>query len=324
MAGIPRLALCPGEPAGVGPDLLLGLAQALPATELVAIADPGLLDRRAAQLGLEPPRRRYDASAEPRPGLCLLPQPLATHPAPGQPDAANAGALLQALDRAVDGCRTGEFAAMVTGPLDKAVISRGGHSFSGHTGYLAERCGHVPVLMLLCADDLRVALLTTHLPLAAVPAALTPERLRTAIGLLHDGLRRRFGIAAPRIMVLGLNPHAGERGLLGREEIDVIAPVLAELRAAGHDLTGPLPADTAFVPATLRGHDAVLAMYHDQGLPVLKREAFDRAVNVTLGLPIVRTSVDHGTAYDLAGTGRADGGSLRAAIDLALELARPA
>lgn len=324
MSSVPRLAICPGEPAGVGPDLLLGLDAALPAAELVAIADPALLDQRAAQLGLEPLRRRYDATAMPQPGLCLLPQPLTRLPAPGQPDATNAGALLRALDRAVDGCLSGEFSGMVTGPLDKAVISRGGFSFSGHTGYLAARCGDVPVLMLLCADDLRVALLTTHLPLAAVPAAVTRERLRTALNLLHTSLQQQFGIAVPRILVLGLNPHAGEQGLLGREEIDVIAPVVAELRASGHDLTGPVPADTAFVGTTLDGHDAVLAMYHDQGLPVLKREAFDRAVNVTLGLPIVRTSVDHGTAYGLAGTGRADAGSLRAAIDLAIKLTHPA
>ena len=328
---IPRLAVTVGEPAGIGPELLLALAREPWPAQLVAIADRDLLAARAAAVpGLEPVTfDTFDPAADPtaaptphQPGrLPVLHTPLARPAVPGRLDPGNAAAVLASLDAAADGCRDGRFAAMVTGPVQKSVIADAGFAFSGHTEYLAARCGVERVVMLLVADTLRVALATTHLPLAAVPGALTPDLLTATLRVLDGDLRRRFGLAAPRIAVLGLNPHAGEGGYLGREEIAVIEPVLAALRAEGLDLAGPLPADTAFTPRALAGVDAVLAMYHDQGLPVLKYAGFGHAVNVTLGLPIVRTSVDHGTALDLAGTGRADAGSLRAAVELAVALA---
>jgi 4-hydroxythreonine-4-phosphate dehydrogenase len=244
---------------------------------------------------------------------------------PGRPDPANAGAILRTLDVAVDGCREGRFRAMVTGPIHKATINDGGFPFSGHTEYIANRCGaNVHPVMMLAGAGLRVALATTHLPLARVSAAITRDRLERVIRVLEADLRGRFHTARPVIMVLGLNPHCGEGGHLGREEIDVIEPVLAQLRAEGLELQGPIPADTAFNPSRLEGCDAVLAMYHDQGLPVLKHASFGEAVNITLGLPIVRTSVDHGTAFDLAGSGRADAGSLEQAFAVADLMSRPA
>jgi 4-hydroxythreonine-4-phosphate dehydrogenase len=238
----------------------------------------------------------------------------------GHLDPANARYVLALLDAALEGCINGRFDAMVTAPVHKGVINDAGVPFSGHTEYLAEHTGTTLPVMLLVGGGLRVALATTHLPLAAVSAAVTAERLSAVLEVLDADLRTKFGIASPRILVCGLNPHAGEGGHLGREEIEVIAPTLQRLQRAGLQLTGPVPADTAFLPERLAGHDAVLAMYHDQGLPVLKRAAFGEGVNVTLGLPIVRTSVDHGTALDLAGTGRADAGSLHAAVRLAFEL----
>jgi 4-hydroxythreonine-4-phosphate dehydrogenase len=236
---------------------------------------------------------------------------------PGRLDPANAPYVLAVLDAATDGCLAGRFDAMVTAPVHKGVINEAGVRFTGHTEYLAERCGAPLPVMLLAGGGLRVALATTHLPLAHVSSAITAQRLEGVLRVLDADLRAKFGIAAPRILVCGLNPHAGEGGHLGREEIEVIEPTLERLRAQGLHLTGPVPADTAFLPARVAGHDAVLAMFHDQGLPVLKHASFGHAVNVTLGLPIVRTSVDHGTALDLAGTGRADPGSLRAALHLA-------
>ncbi|HYN77134.1 MAG TPA: 4-hydroxythreonine-4-phosphate dehydrogenase PdxA [Lamprocystis sp. (in: g-proteobacteria)] len=320
----PRLAITPGEPAGIGPDLLVRLAQEPTAAQWVAVADPGLLAARAQALGL-PLRCLAFAPDGPRrasaPGeLIVSPVPLAAPVQPGRLDAANAAYVIETLRVACDGCLAGTFDALVTGPVHKGIINDAGLPFTGHTEFLAERCRAEPV-MLLAAPGLRVALVTTHLPLSQVPAAITAPHLTRVIECLYSELGRRFGIQAPRLLVCGLNPHAGEGGHLGREEIEVIAPVLKRLRARGWDLVGPLPADTAFVPGHLADADAVLAMYHDQGLPVLKHLGFGQAVNITLGLPIIRTSVDHGTALDLAGTDRADLGSLRAAIAVALEMA---
>jgi 4-hydroxythreonine-4-phosphate dehydrogenase len=253
--------------------------------------------------------------------VSVIDVPLATPVKPGVLDSANAPHVLAMLDRALDGCVSGEFAAMVTAPVQKSVLNDAGIAFTGHTEYLADRTGTPRVVMLLAGGGLRVALATTHLALAKVPAAITRELLRSVLRILEADLKRRFGLAQPRILVAGLNPHAGESGYLGREEIDVIAPVIAELRAAGMRLEGPFPADTLFTPRVLAQGDAVLAMFHDQGLPVLKHAAFGEAVNVTLGLPIIRTSVDHGTALDLAGSGDVDAGSFRAAIALAFEMA---
>nr|WP_207161081.1 4-hydroxythreonine-4-phosphate dehydrogenase PdxA [Halorhodospira halophila] len=296
------------------------------AAELVAIGDPALLRERSRVLDgpeLDTPAWTPDAPRQAhRVGrLPVDPVPMA-HPAqPGTLDPANAEAVVTSLKRAVRLAAEGQVDAIVTAPVHKGVINDAGLPFSGHTELLAEMTATETPVMMLVAGDLRVALATTHLPLRAVPEAITPERLEAVITALHHDLVDKFAIAAPRILVTGLNPHAGEGGHLGREEIDVIEPTLERLRAAGLGLVGPLPADTAFTPRALEGADAVLAMYHDQGLPVLKHAGFGRAVNVTLGLPIVRTSVDHGTALELAGTGRADGGSLQAAIELAADLA---
>jgi len=324
----PRIALTPGEPAGVGPDLCVVLAQEPHAAELVAVCDPELLRQRAEQLGLPLTLTPLDLDRPPQPqtaGTLRVDAAAAlARPArPGMLDQANAGYVLATLAAACDGCLNGTYAAMVTAPVHKGVINDAGIAFSGHTEFLAERCAAEPVMML-AVPGLRVALATTHLPLAAVPAALTRERLTRVLTILDAELRARFDRPDPRILVCGLNPHAGEGGHLGREEQEVIEPVLAALRGAGRRLIGPLPADTAFLPARLAGADAVLAMYHDQGLPVLKHLGFGSAVNVTLGLPIVRTSVDHGTALDIAGTGAADAGSLRAALELARQMAEAA
>jgi len=312
-----RLAVTPGEPAGVGPDLVVRLAQEPQEAQLVAVADPGLLGARAARLGLHLRCVDFEPANRPAPSppgtLVVLPVHLRAAAAPGRLDTRNAAYVLETLETACDGCLSGIFDALVTGPVHKGVINDAGVRFTGHTELLAERCGAEPVMML-AAPGLRVALATTHLPLAQVSAAITTRHLQRVIEILHDDLRARFGLAHPRILVCGLNPHAGEGGHLGREEIDVIEPVLERLRERGWDLVGPIPADTAFVPERLAGADAVLAMYHDQGLPVLKHLGFGEAVNITLGLPIIRTSVDHGTALDLAGTDRADLGSLRSAV----------
>jgi 4-hydroxythreonine-4-phosphate dehydrogenase len=294
--------------------------------ELVVIGDPALLEERAARLGLPFRYRRFDPAAPPEATtageLCILPVPLAVPAGCGRLDERNARYVLATLDSAVEGCRHGTFAAMVTGPVHKGIINAAGIPFSGHTEYLARATGTDDAVMLLAAGDLRVALATTHIPLAQVSERITPERLQRVIRVLHTGLRERFGFRRPRILVCGLNPHAGEDGHLGREEIDVLIPTLKALRHEGLNLAGPLPADTAFTPERIAHSDAILAMYHDQGLPVLKHAGFGRAVNVTLGLPIIRTSVDHGTALDLAGTGRAGTGSLEAALECALAMAR--
>jgi 4-hydroxythreonine-4-phosphate dehydrogenase len=317
----PRLVITPGEPAGIGPDLLVRLAQEAGAAQLIAVADPNLLTARAHALGLPLRCLTFAADTPRRPSaaaqLWVAPVPLGAAVLPGRLDTANAAYVLETLRIGCDGCLTGMFDALVTGPIHKGILNQAGLHFTGHTEFLAERC-HAHPVMLLATPGLRVALVTTHLPLSQVSAAITGPHLRHVIEVLHADLSRRFGIAAPRILVCGLNPHAGEGGYLGREEIEVITPVLNELRERGWDLAGPLPADTAFLPERLAAADVVLAMYHDQGLPVLKHLGFGQAVNITLGLPIIRTSVDHGTALDLAGTDRADLGSLRAAIAAAL------
>jgi 4-hydroxythreonine-4-phosphate dehydrogenase len=321
---IPRLVLTSGEPAGIGPDVCLGALSRDWACELVVLGNRAVFEARAASLGLTP---RFVAYARDRAAtrhraneLRLIDFAVAQPVVPGHLDARNAPYVLALLDRAVDGCCSGEFQAMVTAPLQKSVISDSGVPFMGHTEYLAARLGVARPVMMLVAGPLRVALVTTHLPLAQVPAAITCESVTATVRIVHDALRTRWRIAKPRVAVCGLNPHAGERGHLGDEEIRVITPALASLRSAGLDIVGPLPADTAFTPRALAGIDAVVAMYHDQGLPVLKASGFGEAVNVTLGLPIIRTSVDHGTALDLAGSGRADPSSLGVAIDAALTL----
>jgi 4-hydroxythreonine-4-phosphate dehydrogenase len=290
----------------------------------VFAGDPCLLAARASLLNLPIKPAAWRAGAAPAPHragtLPVLATPLAREATPGKPDAANARYVLATLDAAAAGCLEGTFSAMVTAPVQKSAINEAGIAFSGHTEYLAARGGAPHPVMLLVAGTLRVALATTHLPLAEVPRRLTRELLERTLGVLDAGLRASFGIAAPRILACGLNPHAGESGHLGREEIEVIAPALEAARRRGLAVAGPVPADTAFTPASLAGADAVLAMYHDQGLPVIKHAGFGRAVNVTLGLPFQRTSVDHGTALDLAGTGRADPGSLFEAIRLAQSL----
>ncbi len=319
-----RLAITPGEPAGIGPDLLIALAQQSQPQALVAIADPQLLQERAHLLGLPLRLREFDpalpAQASVAGELQVLPVPLAVPAQAGTLDVRNGPYILQTLDAAIAGCLDGRFAALVTGPVQKSVINEAGIPFSGHTEYLAEKTATDKVVMMLATEGLRVALATTHLPLKDVAAAITPAELTRVTEILYRDMQVQFGIAAPRILVCGLNPHAGEGGHLGREEIEVITPVLEALRARGMNLIGPLPADTLFTPKYLNQADAVLAMYHDQGLPVLKYKGFGQAVNVTLGLPIIRTSVDHGTALDLAATGSADAGSLRTALAYAQQM----
>ncbi|HWK74830.1 MAG TPA: 4-hydroxythreonine-4-phosphate dehydrogenase PdxA [Povalibacter sp.] len=321
---LPRIILTSGEPAGIGPDLCIDIAARRWPCELVVAADRGLLEERARALNANLQIEVVENFAHPsehRPGtMRVLHRPLRAACRPGHLDAANARYVLDLLDAAVDGCVDGTFAAMVTAPVQKSIINDAGIPFSGHTEYLAQRTGAALPVMMLAADRLRVALATTHLPLTAVSAAITRGLLEQVLRILDHDLRTRFGIAAPRILVCGLNPHAGESGHLGREEIETITPALAVLRGEGLHLIGPVPADTAFTPHQLEQADAVLAMYHDQGLPVLKFAGFGNAVNVTLGLPIVRTSVDHGTALTLAGTGKADPGSLAAALELALTI----
>jgi 4-hydroxythreonine-4-phosphate dehydrogenase len=321
----PRIIVTSGEPAGVGPDLCIAIAQRDWPCELVFAGDAHLFADRARALSTSVEITRADlqkpAVAHVAGNLPALHVPAASPAVAGRLDVANAAYVLALLDAAIDGCVRGDFAAMVTAPVQKSVIADSGVPFSGHTEYLAERT-HAPLpVMLLAAGSLRVALATTHLPLNAVSRAITPRLLEDVVRILDHDLRVRFGIREPRILVCGLNPHAGESGHLGREEIETISPVLDKLRHAGLHLIGPAPADTAFTPRMLERADAVLAMFHDQGLPVLKYAGFGNAVNVTLGLPIIRTSVDHGTALDLAGKGTADAGSLIAALELAIELA---
>jgi 4-hydroxythreonine-4-phosphate dehydrogenase len=295
----PVVALTSGEPAGIGPELCVRIAREARGAQLAVIGDRALLAgcRRIEHVPLE------------RPAV------------PGRLDPANAPYVLAVLDRAIRGCLDGEFDAMVTAPVQKSVINDAGIPFTGHTEYLAEKSAAAHVVMMLVGGGLRVALATTHLALAEVPRAITVDGLVSTLKVLNVDLQRRFRVARPRILVAGLNPHSGESGHLGREDLDVITPAIEAAVARGIDAKGPLPADTLFVPERLRRADAVLAMYHDQGLPVLKYASFGRGVNVTLGLPFIRTSVDHGTALDLAGSGRADAGSLAEALKLAIDLA---
>lgn len=320
---IPRIALTPGEPAGIGPDLCIQLAQLDLPCEIIAIANPDLLSQRAQQLGLSVQIHEFDSTQTPRPqqagSLTVLSTELAEPVQAGHLNQANSRYVLKTITKATKGCLEGLFDAMVTGPVHKSIINDAGFSFSGHTEYIAEMTGGHPVMML-ATPGLRVALVTTHLPLAEVSPAITHTRLRTVIRILDQDLRSHFGLDNPRILVCGLNPHAGENGHLGREEIEVIEPVLDGLRKQGLNLQGPLPADSLFTPKYLESADAVLAMYHDQGLPVLKHMGFGQAVNITLGLPIIRTSVDHGTALSLAGTGKAEIGSLLYAIETAITM----
>jgi len=318
---VPPIAVTSGEPAGVGPDVCLALARKRFAARVVVLGDREMLQSRARQLGLRV-RLRDPGSGMTSDSIACLHVPLSYTCRAGTLDRRSAPYVISLLDRAIAGCKAGEFAAMTTAPVHKGVINDGGIPFIGHTEYLAERTGAAQVVMMLAGGGLRVALATTHLALKDVPRALTREGLERTIRVLHAELIRRFGISAPRILVAGLNPHGGEGGYFGREEIEVIGPVLEKLRAEGLRLTGPLPADTMFVPDRLAGADCVLAMYHDQGLPVLKYASFGKGINVTLGLPMIRTSVDHGTAVDLAGTGRAEPDSLFAAVEAAVEMAQ--
>ncbi|WP_231623577.1 4-hydroxythreonine-4-phosphate dehydrogenase PdxA [Nitrosospira briensis] len=318
----PKLALTAGEPAGIGPDLCVQIAQLNLPYNLIVIADRHLLQERAGLLRLPLEIADYSPDIEVEHktgGLQVLHVPLAERPAPGKLESANARYVLKTLERAVDGCVNGEFSAMITAPVHKGTINDAGIAFTGHTEYLAQLTNSRAVMMLV-GGGMRVTLATTHLPLKDVAAAITPETLEQKLRIIQHDLATRFAIPTPRIAVAGLNPHAGESGHLGKEEIETIIPVLDKLRAEGMDLIGPLPADTLFNPSKLKEYDCIFAMYHDQGLPVLKYASFGSAVNVTLGLPLIRTSVDHGTALDLAGTGRADPGSLIAAIEMAAML----
>ncbi len=318
----PVIAVTSGEPAGIGPDLCLSLAGKELGARVVVLGDAAMLAERARMLGLSVAIDPFRAESSPREGaLEVVSIALAQPCQPGKLDPRNSGYVLEMLDRAYSGCASGEFAAMTTAPVQKSVINDAGIAFTGHTEYFADAAGGAQVVMMLAGAGLRVALATTHLALKDVAAAITPVGLEHTIRVLVRSLRDDFGIARPRVLVAGLNPHSGESGHLGSEEIEVITPVLEKLRGEGHDLVGPLPADTLFNPARLEGADCVLAMYHDQGLPVLKFASFGEGVNITLGLPVIRTSVDHGTALDLAGTGKADPGSLVTAIEAAVGMA---
>lgn len=320
-----RLAITSGEPAGIGPDLCIQISQQDHACELVVLADPSLLAARANQLGIALTIRLFDQQRPVQPSvkgeLCVYPVALSQPVVAGELNKVNSNYVLETLRIAAQGALDKQWSGIVTAPLHKGVINDAGTHFTGHTEYFRDYCGVKEVVMMLATADLRVALVTTHLPLREVADAITPELLTRIITILNQDLITFFGVKEPRILVAGLNPHAGEGGHLGHEEIDIITPTLNVLRAQGINLIGPLPADTLYTPKYLKNADATLAMYHDQGLPVLKFHGFGRAANITLGLPIIRTSVDHGTALDLAGTGTADCGSLLTAIEVALEMA---
>lgn len=322
LTATPILALTPGEPAGIGPDLCVQIAQRALPCRLIVIADRELLQERARLLRLPLQIADYSPTAEVEPearNLQVLHMPLAERAVPGKLNPANARYVLNTLERAVEGCSNGKFDAMITAPVHKGVINDAGIAFTGHTEYLSWLTNS-PAVMMLAGGGMRVALATTHLPLKDVAAAVTSEMLEQKLRIIQHDLITRFAIPGPRIAVAGLNPHAGESGHLGTEEIDTIIPSLEKLRDEGINLVGPLPADTLFNPSHLKDYDCIFAMYHDQGLPVLKHASFGAGVNVTLGLPIIRTSVDHGTALDLAATGRADPGSLLSAIEMAIML----
>ena len=311
MTDLKKIAYTVGEPAGIGAELILQLAQSHNVDDLIVIGDRRLLEKRAQQLGISVPD-----------GLEILDTPISNIEVTGQADTANVSGVMNMLNLAIDGCLSGTYSAMVTGPLHKGVINDAGLAFSGHTEYLAERTGGFKPVMLLATSSLRVALVTTHLPLKDVSAAISQELVIEICEIVDRELRSKYGISKPRLLVCGLNPHAGEGGHLGMEEIEVITPALNSLRSKGIDVIGPLPADTLFTPQYLANGDVAIAMYHDQGLPVLKSQGFGSAANITLGLPIIRTSVDHGAAFDLAGTGSADIGSLLTALSVAREMAQ--
>jgi len=320
---IPVLALTPGEPAGVGPECTVRLAHQHPELRLLAVADPHLLSTAADGLGLNISIKPWQPGDEVKAGqLSCYPLPLSEIARPGYPEPANAAYVVKTIKSAVRLVREGHAAALVTGPVHKGVINEGGIAFSGHTELLAELAGVKKVVMMLATDDLRVALVTTHLPLRDVADAITHENVKSSLCITHRELVSRFGISDPVIQVLGLNPHAGEGGHLGHEDAQIIQKVIDECRADGVNAVGPVPADTAFTPTRLASSDAVLAMYHDQGLPVLKHAGFGKAVNITLGLPFIRTSVDHGTALDIAGKNRADASSMYTAARAAMEMCR--
>ncbi len=321
-APILRLAITTGEPAGIGPDICLAAQQLQQTHQLILIGDEQLLKDRAEALGLTAELPHFDPQAEAVAGVFLHHVPLTKAVTPGQLDDENSLYVIETLKIAVQGCLDGLWSGIVTAPVHKGIINQAGIPFTGHTEYFRDYCGCDEVVMMLATTDLKVALVTTHLPLKDVAAACTAERIQRVTRILNHDLKTKFGIAQPRILVAGLNPHAGEDGHLGREELDVIIPALNTLRDEGLDLQGPLPADTLFTPKYLDHADAALAMYHDQGLPVLKFHGFGRAANITLGLPVIRTSVDHGTALTLAGTGSADAGSLLTAIEVAAQMAR--
>lgn len=308
-----KIAYTVGEPAGVGPELILQLAQTHDLSDVCVIGDAHLLRNRSQQLGLTWPE-----------SLDIIDIPIAKQHVCGTPHTDNVDAILTMLNRAIDGCINNEFTAMVTGPLHKGIINDAGVDFSGHTEYLAERTGGNKPVMLLATSSLRVALVTTHLPLKDVSSAITEELIIEICQIIDRDLRTKYGIQTPRLLVCGLNPHAGEGGHLGMEEIEIITPALKKLSAQGINVIGPLPADTLFTPKYLENADVAIAMYHDQGLPVLKSQGFGKAANITLGIPIIRTSVDHGTALDLAGTGQADTGSLLTALNVAREMVKHA
>jgi 4-hydroxythreonine-4-phosphate dehydrogenase len=320
-----KLAVTPGEPAGIGPDLIILLAQHKWEAQLVVFADTMLLKTRAAMLGKKIDIIPYLKGMDylQKPGQIIARHvPCAKESIAGQLDSENGHYVVDTLRLACEANIEGDFDAVVTGPVHKGIINKAGVSFSGHTEYFAVQSNTADVVMMLATDGLRVCLATTHIPLAYVSKAITPQRIEKVLGIMHADLQQKFGIEKPTIYVCGLNPHAGEDGHLGKEEIEIITPTLNRLREAGMDLVGPLPADTIFQPKYLDKADAVLAMYHDQGLPVLKFKGFGNSVNITLGLPFIRTSVDHGTATDLAGSGKADTGSMARAINQAIKLAK--
>ncbi|MBV9575210.1 MAG: 4-hydroxythreonine-4-phosphate dehydrogenase PdxA [Gammaproteobacteria bacterium] len=325
MKKIPRIVITPGEPAGIGPDITIQIAQQAWPAELIAIADPDLLLERAKIIGL--PLQLIDSHLEETPhlhsphSLKILPISVKAKVTPGELNTANASYVLHTLEMAASLCEAKKTAAIVTGPVHKGILNQAGIAFSGHTEFFAQHSHCALTVMLFVIDQLKIALATTHLPLAQVAAAITKKHLRNILFILHEGLKKQFHLATPRIRVCGLNPHAGENGFLGREEIDIIKPVLAEMQKQHYDVTGPFSADTIFTPHSLTQTDAILAMYHDQALPLVKYIGFGQAVNVTLGLPYIRTSVDHGTALDIAGSAAVDASSMAAAIKLAIQLA---
>ena len=320
-----RLAISPGEPAGVGPEILVQYVQQGCNQELVAFADPQLLQERADQLGLPLHLRHIDIEQPATPlapaELSIVPVPLTSQAHAGELDINNAPYVLKCLDGAIAACQSNHCQALVTGPVQKSIINDAGIAFSGHTEYLAKKTNTKKVVMMLATDEMRVALATTHIPLRNVADAIDRSSLRSVIEILERDLTTKFALANPKILVCGLNPHAGEGGHLGSEEINIITPLISDLQKCGMNIVGPLPADTLFTAKHLDSADAVLAMYHDQGLPVLKHQGFGRSANITLGLPIIRTSVDHGTALDLAGTGKADPNSFATAIAAAIQMA---